>query len=300
MAISLAISGRPPVEFDSDSIAIGTDPSGGVVLTDSRIKPRHAAIRKVAGRWMIEAREADSICVGNAEPARVHWLKAGDVIHLVENGPEITFQPAVQNSAPGQAPVAQAAEQPPLAWTPPPAVEPPSQYVPLFGPLPSPPGGAADAPPSWHSPAEDAPRKSLLDAIFEPPEDKSGIPVRGPFEKTPQRAGASAGRPGQRKVRKQSEAERDRHRDDALEVESQDSDPDHDDSEEDPLLRLPARADEPSFSSDSAMGWTIIWVAVGVGVLAVFLLIWFGSAPARGADRLSPVVPPGFDEDRFE
>ena len=60
------------------------------------IQPRHAVIRRVAGRCAgsVEVREAETIQVGESEPARVHWLNAGDVIRLVENGPEITFQPS--------------------------------------------------------------------------------------------------------------------------------------------------------------------------------------------------------------
>jgi len=96
MAIMLAISGRPPFSVDADTISIGSE--AGVAISfpgDDRIRPRHAVIRKVAGRWMVEAREADSIQVGDSEPARLHWLNAGDVIHLVENGPTITFQPPI-------------------------------------------------------------------------------------------------------------------------------------------------------------------------------------------------------------
>jgi hypothetical protein len=94
MPIILAIPGKPPLEVDAELISIGSDPAGAVVLSgDDRIKPRHAVIRRVAGRWLVEAREADSIQVGNAPPGRVHWLSPGDVIRLTERGTEITFQP---------------------------------------------------------------------------------------------------------------------------------------------------------------------------------------------------------------
>ncbi len=96
MAILLAITGRPPFAVDAETISIGSEAGATIAFPhDDRIKPRHAVIRKLAGRWMVEAREADSIQVGDSEPARLHWLSAGDVIHLVEIGPTITFQPPI-------------------------------------------------------------------------------------------------------------------------------------------------------------------------------------------------------------
>ena len=56
MAIALAISGKPLLEVDTELITIGSDPSGIVALTgDDRIKPRHAVIRRVAGRWLVRS-----------------------------------------------------------------------------------------------------------------------------------------------------------------------------------------------------------------------------------------------------
>ncbi len=96
MAIMLAISGRPPFAVDAETITIGAEPGSTIAFPDDeRIKPRHAQIRRVAGRWMVEAREGETIQVGSAAPARVHWLNPGDVIHLVEDGPKITFEPKV-------------------------------------------------------------------------------------------------------------------------------------------------------------------------------------------------------------
>src|SRR5579872_2665851 len=99
MGIALAISGRPLLEVDAETISIGSDPASAIVLTGTGIRPRHAVIRRAAGRWMVEAREAESIQVGSAPAARAHWLKPGDVIRLGEGAPEITFQPAKGTAA---------------------------------------------------------------------------------------------------------------------------------------------------------------------------------------------------------
>jgi hypothetical protein len=59
MPITLAISGKPPVEVDAESITIGSDPAGMIALPgDGRIKPRHALIRRVAGAgWSRPAKQ---------------------------------------------------------------------------------------------------------------------------------------------------------------------------------------------------------------------------------------------------
>jgi hypothetical protein len=104
MAIAIAITGKPPIVVDAETITIGSDPGSTVVLADdARIKPRHAVIRKVEGLWRVEARDADSIQVGRSAPGRVHSLNPGDIIRLTAKGPEITFQPPRKRAAPGAA-----------------------------------------------------------------------------------------------------------------------------------------------------------------------------------------------------
>ena len=94
MPITLAIHGRPPITVGEEEISLGSDPSCQVSFTDiDEIKPNHAVIREIGGKWLIEAREADSLIVGNAKPARIHYLKPGDVIRLTENSPPVTFEP---------------------------------------------------------------------------------------------------------------------------------------------------------------------------------------------------------------
>jgi hypothetical protein len=95
MPITLAIHGRPPITVGEEEISLGSDPNCLVSFTGvEEIKPHHAVIREIGGKWLIEARDADSLIVGNAKPGRVHYLKPGDVIHLTENSPPVTFQPA--------------------------------------------------------------------------------------------------------------------------------------------------------------------------------------------------------------
>ncbi len=94
MPITLAIQGRPSITVGEEEISLGSAPDCLVSFTDvEEIKPKHAVIREIGGKWLIEAREADSLIVGNAKPARVHYLKPGDVIRLTENSPPVTFEP---------------------------------------------------------------------------------------------------------------------------------------------------------------------------------------------------------------
>ena len=94
MPITLAVHGRSPITVGDDEISLGSDPGCQVSFADiEEIKPNHAVIREIGGKWLIEAREAESLIVGDAKPARVHYLKPGDVIRLTENSPPVTFQP---------------------------------------------------------------------------------------------------------------------------------------------------------------------------------------------------------------
>jgi hypothetical protein len=95
MPIRLEIDEGFVVEFEDDTVTIGTDPACNIPYPPGGgIAPKHAVIRRIAGRWIIEAREADSIQVGDDAPTRMHWLTGGDVIRLTDAGPVITFEPA--------------------------------------------------------------------------------------------------------------------------------------------------------------------------------------------------------------
>lgn len=90
----LAVTGRTPVAISEDHIPIGSDPCCAIVFPDAvDIKPIHAVIKEISGRWLVESCDTDLIRVGNSEPGRRHWLKPGDVIQLSADGPTITFEP---------------------------------------------------------------------------------------------------------------------------------------------------------------------------------------------------------------
>lgn len=94
MSIKLAVAGRPHINLSEENITLGSDPSCAVSFPESSgLMPKHAVIRKIAGRWLIEVREADAIFVGGPDPKRLFWLNPGDTVKLTENGPAITFQP---------------------------------------------------------------------------------------------------------------------------------------------------------------------------------------------------------------
>lgn len=121
MSIKLAVVGRPPIVLDDENISLGSDPGCSVSFPDlSDVKPKHAIIRMIAGRWLIEVRQAESVFIGGTEPKRMHWLSPGDVIHLTENGPSVTFQPktdepATDDSAPfklSEVPLVEKVERP--------------------------------------------------------------------------------------------------------------------------------------------------------------------------------------------
>ena len=94
MPIRLKIDGKI-VEFADDSVMLGSDPTCNVALHETNdLAARHAVIRKIAGRWIVEVREGSFIQVGDEPKSRMQWLSKGDVIRLTDDGPEITFEPA--------------------------------------------------------------------------------------------------------------------------------------------------------------------------------------------------------------
>jgi|GEM_PF-3319979 hypothetical protein len=93
MSVKLAVAGRPPLVLDDEYITLGSDPGCVVTFPDTPdVKSKHAVIHLVAGRWLIEVRQAESFLVGGKEAKQMHWLSPGDVIQLSENGPQLVFQ----------------------------------------------------------------------------------------------------------------------------------------------------------------------------------------------------------------
>jgi hypothetical protein len=103
MIIILETSSQPSVLTEDNTATLGRDASCALSMPqDDRIEPHHATIKKVAGRWLIESAGDWLIRVGDGPAGRKRWLKPGDVIHLTETGPEITFNLAEGNApAPG-------------------------------------------------------------------------------------------------------------------------------------------------------------------------------------------------------
>jgi len=99
------------ITVNADSAAIGHDRSCQIkVSNEQSIQPIHATIKKIAGRWLVEANGDWLIQVGDGVAGRKNWLKPGDVIRLTEAGPELIFEPPVATSSPN---IKMSASQPP-------------------------------------------------------------------------------------------------------------------------------------------------------------------------------------------
>lgn len=254
MSIALAVSGMPLRVIDAETITIGSDPAATVVLAgDDRIRPRHAVIRKVAGRWMVEARDADSVRVGDLDPARLHWLSAGDVIEVVENGPKIVFQP-------GDAPSGDSAASAPAAQVPElrsGQEDEDSLFAPLTEPIRAPSSGQAAPAPRGRS--------------------DSGTVRAHASPAAPHAAQSNPTRPG-RSPHKKNRREK--------------SDPEQPTAGDDRVLRRGSLGNIET-PSGNALGWTIVWVAVGLVIILAATCIWLGSSdtniddtrPAAGSIR---------------
>ena len=95
--MSLVVAcGNQRFTVTGDEILIGRDTACAISFPeDARLAARHAALRIVGGRWLIEARAGSMLQVGNAAPSRLGWLNDGDVIRLTPNGPELIVNPPV-------------------------------------------------------------------------------------------------------------------------------------------------------------------------------------------------------------
>lgn len=102
MSIFLLIDGESQ-EIKAETASIGASPENRLTFSgDERVRARHARIRRVAVRWMVEGIDGAEIQVGQSAPGRMHWLSPGDVIRLSATGPEFTFQSATIDEEPAQ------------------------------------------------------------------------------------------------------------------------------------------------------------------------------------------------------
>lgn len=116
MGITFGLPSGERTTVEADTVLIGTDPACEVRLpSDGRVQPRHARIRKTAGRWLVESVGDWLLQVGSGSPGRLSWLRPGDMIRLTESGPNLTFEPPAS--------VTPASVSPPVASVPSP-VEP--------------------------------------------------------------------------------------------------------------------------------------------------------------------------------
>ena len=116
--MSLVIAcGNQRFTVTGDEALIGRDAACVIALPDDdRLAARHAALRQVGGRWLIEARADSLLQVGGAAPSRLGWLTDGDVIRLTPNGPELIVNPPTPPPVvTGGSPVTRAPGEPPVA-----------------------------------------------------------------------------------------------------------------------------------------------------------------------------------------
>jgi hypothetical protein len=129
MSITLQLPSGQRISVEASTIVIGRDPSCNVALAgETRIQPRHATIRKVAGKWMVQSEGNWAIRVGNGVPGGKAWVNPGEEIHLTEAGPTLVFAPtsvvaefrphakAAADRGTAPAPDVSDSKPPPLPW----------------------------------------------------------------------------------------------------------------------------------------------------------------------------------------
>lgn len=110
MGVTFGLPSGACARVDADPVLIGTDEDCQVRLpADGRVRPRHARVRRTAGRWLVESAGDWPVQVGDGPPGRLGWLRPGDVIRLSEAGPDLTFEPSALHRPSPPAPAAPAA-----------------------------------------------------------------------------------------------------------------------------------------------------------------------------------------------
>ena len=92
MPIKVSVE-RQTFSFDADAIGIGGSSENQIAFpNDPRVKPLHAVLRCVNGRWIVEAKDGGPIRIGSGRPTQFAWVNSGDVIRLTETGPDLVFE----------------------------------------------------------------------------------------------------------------------------------------------------------------------------------------------------------------
>jgi len=95
MAITIELMNGKKVSVPGDSATIGRAPAADFVVPSPELRPIHAKIIRVAGKWMVESEGDWLLQVGDGVPGRKHWLQPGRVIRLTESGVRVIFEPTV-------------------------------------------------------------------------------------------------------------------------------------------------------------------------------------------------------------
>lgn len=94
MSITIGLASGERITLDKDVALVGMDDHCDVRSPGwEGINARHARIKKVGGRWLIESLGEWPLRVDDEEPARACWLRPGDVVQLAPRGPSIIFEP---------------------------------------------------------------------------------------------------------------------------------------------------------------------------------------------------------------
>ena len=118
MGITFGLPSGERTSVEADALLIGTDAACQVRLpSDGKVQPRHARVRKTAGRWLVESLGDWLLQVGGGSPGRLGWLRPGDVIRLSEAGPDLTFEPTA-SVTPASRPPAVASDEPAVVLEP--------------------------------------------------------------------------------------------------------------------------------------------------------------------------------------
>lgn len=92
MPIRIELPSGSSVVLDQGSVTLGTAPDCDVVLPNQEgLHPRHASIRRIANRWMIEAQGDWCLQVGDGVAGRKCWLESGNLVRLNEGGYQMSF-----------------------------------------------------------------------------------------------------------------------------------------------------------------------------------------------------------------
>lgn len=92
--------------FPSGPVTVGREAESDFRVEAEGTAPRHAVLREVQGKWLIESVCDQALTVGDGRPTRLAWLGSGDRIRIGPSGPVLLFEMAA--TGPAAAPLASA------------------------------------------------------------------------------------------------------------------------------------------------------------------------------------------------